>query len=938
MKKNLLFKFFVLAVVAVFATMSSCKSYDDDIDNLQTQIDSMKKTLDEIQAKVNSGAVITNVASTSNGITITLSDGKSYTITNGTNGQDGAPGSVITIGENGHWLIDGVDTGVAAQGPAGLDGKDGAYYFPNEDGYWHKIAADGTDTKTEVKWQTLPEGTLTAVFADGQVTLYGVKMSDGSYGTYVLGKAILSHLTLIPDFVADWGGALPVLNFSPLTTPCGDIAPSAYARYKVSPSNASLDEINVNDIYFLYNNPTVISTYAVKSAEIAPKAEFVSLEDGILTVKVDINTEYVEEEGGDKIDQLMLVVPLKNGSEVNSDWAKVVSSGISYEDLALVRVPKPEDNSWYDMELAKTAADAKDLELDDPTVVQLTYDEELDLKEVVNTMLKSGYYDFAVAQNGYDDWSDFNIDTYNLQYVFDLKDEEGNTIVYKVGANNTDQQKFINLVGSKVTTRVYDLDGPNPAAVDRTPIVHVMLKSKDATAYPCTIVEGFIKLNIVEEKVVHVDPITINGVFVAGCIDDTLRVGTQQMNEEFYAKAGVSKSFFHENYVWAEDTDPDGVGTIQEVEDPLDNQSYNLIWVVTEAELWDNLGETITKTGTYTYGTNVIKVTFSATVTQPSINLRSLLISNYWDANKTFTTHNVAVPALDAVNPDDCTYENNINNSFKTTDEGLLDLAAINPAYANYSYEYIFDEDQPIETVDGITISVSDNGKELIATKGEAVETVAKITDHTDTSVDILSYNDESDLGKYLLNKAPEFMQARLKLVVLNECEREVIVKAFNGGTSDTFLVHFLRPVNVAAQAADNFIDGVDFGDEGSMLDMKDVVVLSDWRNYAKNTTAYNFDPDHENYYQYYGVEAVVADLDNITTEGLLVDGEELTELPSTIQVDQVTGGDFGVLTYKNNGSGLNDEFKLVVPVTVTYKWGEVVTTVKVTVKPTSAQ
>jgi hypothetical protein len=408
------------------------------------------------------------------------------------------------------------------------------------------------------------------------------------------------------------------------------------------------------------------------------------------------------------------------------------------------------------------------------------------------------------------------------------------------------------------------------------------------------------------------------------------------MNEKFYAKAGVSKSFFHENYDWAEN-DADGVGTIKEVQDPEDNQSYNLIWVVSEDDLWNNLGETITKTGTYTYGTNVIEVTFSATVTQPSINLRSLLISNYWDVNKTFTKHNVAVPALNAVDPDECTYENNINNSFKTTDDGLLDLAAINSDYADYSYEYIFDEDQPIETVDGITISVSDNGKKLIATKGEAVETVATITDHTDTEGDILSYNEDSDLGKYLLNNGAEFMQARLKLVVLNECEREVIVKAFNGG-SDTFLVHFLRPVNVASQAADNFIDGVDFGAEGSMLDMKDVVVLSDWRNYAKNTTDYNFDPDHDNYYQYYGVTSVVADVDNITTEGLVVDGEELTELPSTIEVNQTTGSQFGVLTYKNNGAVLNDEFRLVVPVTVTYKWGEVVTTVKVTVKPTSAQ
>ena len=78
-------------------TYVGCKDYDDDIDNLQTQIDAVKVSLEELQAKVNSGSVITNVVKGDNGITVMLSDGKSYELTNGTNGTNGKDADVWTI-------------------------------------------------------------------------------------------------------------------------------------------------------------------------------------------------------------------------------------------------------------------------------------------------------------------------------------------------------------------------------------------------------------------------------------------------------------------------------------------------------------------------------------------------------------------------------------------------------------------------------------------------------------------------------------------------------------------------------------------------------------------------------------------------------------------------------------------------------------------------
>lgn len=946
MKKKLFFKFFVFAVIGALVTMTSCKDYDDDISNLESQISSLKTTVDQIDAAVKAGSVITNVTSSDNGITVTLSNGQSYNITNGADGAtgpagaagaDGAPGSVVTIGENGNWFIDGVDTELAARGPQGetgapgadgepgadgtpgTPGKDGAYYYPNEDGFWHKVEGD-VDTATEQAW--LPVGTITAVYADGVVTLYNV---EGSEEPVVLGMATLTKLTLIPDFVADEGGALPVINFSPLVAECGEIAPSTQVRYQVSPSNATVSQIDIENISFKYNNPTVL-----KSAAINPKAKFISLANGVLTVEVDIDTEKLDDPNSGKIDQIMLMVPLVSGGEVSSDWAKVVSSETSWEDLALVRVPKVDaEAAWSTMALTTTLDDTKALATAEPIVVDIEYDETLDLLDVVNTMLTSGA------------WSNFNINTYNLEYNFHLTYYNGVeyvTIVYELGANQTDQQKFINLVGSEVSTRVYDLDGPNPAAIDRTPIVRVTLDSKDGSI-DCPVLEGFIKLNIVEKKVVPVPPVTISaeGEVEAGCDDYELKIGTQRMNEEFYAKAEVSKTFFHTNYTWAQSTG--GVGTIAEVQDPNDTESYNLVWTVTAADLAANVGETITKSGTYTYGGSVIQVTFTADVTQPSIDLSGLLLDNYWFSNNTYIKHNVATPDLGATDPALATYENNISAAFKTKADKTLDLGFIHADYAGYTYEYVFDiaANQPIKSVDGITISVSTDGKELLATKGTVTETVATILPQDPGTGDILEYNEDSDLGKYLLNKGPEYMQARIKLQITNECEQPVVVTAFGG--KDSFLVHFLRPVNVEGQAADFFVDGVDFGDDGSILDLRDVVQLSDWRNYVGNITTYNFDPNNENYYDYYDVQSYTVDVTAIKPVGLTVGGEALDTLPSTVEIAQVaatTEYPYGTLTYRNNGANLATEFSIIVPVTVTYKWGEVVTEVEVLVKPTS--
>ena len=70
-------------VVGATTTLQSCKDYDDDIQNLQQQIDANSKAIKAIEDLIKNGSVITNVAEADNGVTVTLSDGKKFTIANG---------------------------------------------------------------------------------------------------------------------------------------------------------------------------------------------------------------------------------------------------------------------------------------------------------------------------------------------------------------------------------------------------------------------------------------------------------------------------------------------------------------------------------------------------------------------------------------------------------------------------------------------------------------------------------------------------------------------------------------------------------------------------------------------------------------------------------------------------------------------------------------
>lgn len=478
MKQRKFFTKLILLGLIVSIGFVGCKNYDDQIDDLKGQISEVQKTVNDLKAKVDAGSVITKVESTGNGIKITLSDGTTHNITNGATGATGAtgaagaPGSVVTIGSNGNWFIDGKDTGkpsVGAQGPAGPQGPQGPagiYYIPNADGYWYKVE-NGVATKTNDKWQ-LP-GIITALWDGKSVTLYGVKDASGNVvDGIVLGLSDLRSIVLKPGFVTPEG--FPVIQVGRLTSVCTEIAANLELTYNLNPSNVDENNIDIANIKFNYNGPSVVT----RSAQITPTvvANSVSIANGVLKVSLQVDGSKIEASTSSIMDQIQLSVPLKSGGAIVSDWANVFKKDLKVGELA-GEVNIGLNKAPYSL-LSQTQLAAEGLAANNPLVIEIPENATTDISGYITTILLG-------TPN-----SSFNGEPYGLYLNFSKP-----ATSMKGGVN---QQTFITKVTEKgeVTAKLLS---PIEACPGVEPIIKVdLLSTKHAT--PCIMETVYVKLSL----------------------------------------------------------------------------------------------------------------------------------------------------------------------------------------------------------------------------------------------------------------------------------------------------------------------------------------------------------------------------------------------------------------------------------------------------------
>lgn len=505
--------------------MVSCSDYDDDINRLNERVDALEKTVAELQKAIEAGAVITSVDDTENGVKVTLSDGNTFELTNGT---DGTPGSVIEIGDNGNWFIDSNDTGKPSrgekgeqgeQGPAGEDGKDGKYYIPGENGFWIEVDSEGNQAETTMSW--IPENTPVAVYdsANGKLLISNIDGVAEGEVLVIETWGELKSLAVIP-YVIDKETSMPVVSFYNIVKD-GDVLEStdATAHFRLNPNNANIEGWE----WSIIDRKVVTRAEGDNVNDLLAISE-VSRGDGEMIVSLK-SKKSIADLYADEIAIFALNgTNTANGNNIASDYAKVTS-----EDLKDFAIINPTEAPGFIFEVANEyPTDVKNIK---ETDANLVYTESIDLKTLVWTWAKDAPANTTLEN--------LNID--GLTYEFSKPEE------YLGSDGTTNQQEFVNLDGSIVTVNDY-----TTAAIGRTPIFLAK-----ALVNGTVVATGYIKLDIVEsapaedkeDEVLTVACGTINyqklDAFSANTKVNAL---AWQVVNQFYSKYGLTAETFHTNY------------------------------------------------------------------------------------------------------------------------------------------------------------------------------------------------------------------------------------------------------------------------------------------------------------------------------------------------------------------------------------------------------
>ncbi len=614
MNKHFLnFTLAALVCSAMSASFTSCKDYDDDIDNLQGQIDNINVSLAKLQDLIDSGMVIKSVTSTADGITFTMSDNKSYTVTNG---KDGANGTSWTIGDDGYWYKDGVKTGYKAigqdgavgpqgpkgdkgdtgaqgpagdrgpqgpEGPQGPSGESGEYYVPNPETGNFDIYKDGKKVKDSgISWRPTTAEGITAIYSGNELTIDGVKGADGKPTSVKISLGTpMGTLAFIPSVLSNVGGYpttdKPFYHInayyseSKYNTATKAFAPQTGWNksnvvdlfYRVSPQNAFVSETSFAKFI---NRDIATSRKAAGDLEDLMNVTKFDVEkantEGVLAVSATYNK--LAAATGSKKD--IAALQLWNGQvPFVTDYVAPSSSPV----VGVIANPKNNHKAYYAREYAIVNDKAETSQFIQDVVgvtlakepnLNMVYTGELNLAEYVELYeetLKS-----TLTALGFD----------GISYKFSLPAE-----YIADDAQKTNQQWFVTLSDEGVlTANEENLKPANPNSTDtrekylapaigRTPVVRVdaFMTSNDGKS-DLMVASSYIKVNITRNAPVNPDKqpnieetYENNNAYeyhnLAAVYSFAAGMDYQQVNKVLYGRTGLDSEHFWNHYAGTND-------------------------------------------------------------------------------------------------------------------------------------------------------------------------------------------------------------------------------------------------------------------------------------------------------------------------------------------------------------------------------------------------
>ena len=260
------------------------------------------------------------------------------------------------------------------------------------------------------------------------------------------------------------------------------------------------------------------------------------------------------------------------------------------------------------------------------------------------------------------------------------------------------------------------------------------------------------------------------------------------------------------------DLEENDLGTCEETTDAETQATHVIKWTISQADLWANAGKQLTHRVRYYAGANqtgaYVELLLKATVEniQKEYDVtKADFISNYWDADKTYTKFNVAVPSSTTDNdPAHCTFVNDLNSPFTTwpnaSREGTQGLLKLDKAVTGIQYFFCVKDIRNITKIGDINVTFTTDpadSTKLYATVGGVRELIATITNNNPGpgvgTLNTVTYNKESDIAKQLLNTGEMYTYIGAKGNVCDDEDKEVTI-TFDG--KDHFKANFIRPVN----------------------------------------------------------------------------------------------------------------------------------------------
>lgn len=803
-------------------------------------------------------------------------------------------------------------------------------------------------------------------------------------------------------------------------TTAGEYDPVVYVQYHMNPSSAQIAD---SALSFISRDAEFITRANESKAK--PTVDGFTTENGILSVGMRVNGSAIYQEPTTTASSteatstessiFALQAKVRKGEQgdtlITSDYAMLYATKITPNAIAFssdvytnkAKCAGKTSEIYTTLQDVMQNAPTLKVKFDDQTGLNLADYLEMHYSWDTPTKNKADHASLAYADAA----------KYGLSYKFDLVD-------YTEGDEKVSDSKYAILKDSVLVAATYDAASGNTSAtqgrdaIGREPLVRVTLVDGNGNV----VLYGFLKVQIVEKVGNTVTEPAAYTKDVDVCEPIDLKVTDEQVAALVSAEVGMSADQFAEIYQLsmevsatyaqqyapkdAEDptlnefttaTDAQAIGDVTPVTDAAGNYLKWTIPAEKQQAIYESDGHTATtyiayvpKVANSGFAPIYVPLTVTFNEKAEAGAIVATKLDTYWkygpDANsagmnvlqptdgQTTTNwitdvHQIWEGSKITVTEQYKDYQEHLRFYFLSSKFGDYELTAgwIDNGTVHYETE-AYDK---FTNTEYEPTANNERNHALDATKGVYKNThlfcngqeIAAINPVTG----VIQMNNNSSVLKEIVNKYPSFTQdapqafLNIGMYVYNNCD--VVLPLTDD--SKWFSEYILRPINVEGNNSGNFAF-VDAKDNGSTLNLGDVLDFSDWRNQPfKNGTDYS----NVWYYAFYGIKSVTVDEAKITTNINSADNTtfrllsevapqiDVTQTASTFPADwtNVSGTDynkasagtqatwdairamFGTITYRNNGNPIGEGNVLRLPIIVEYDWGTLETTVDISIK-----